>query len=175
MFRSVGAVGGGMLGLKALLSRDNLMLAGGAIGGTFVANYSCAMIAPRLGNMGNNPFVQAAIKLGSVAIVAKVTTRWSRPVAQGILIGGMVVVLNDVIRRFAPQRIAAATQGQYLGGNPRGKGMAQYLGAQPQVGRDVRSLVGAVSPTARTFGNAGGIGGLYGGSSAFKNDAWSRK
>lgn len=168
----LGSVGGGLFGLKAIISSDNLKMAGGALGGTFIANYSCAFICPKLGNMGGNPFVQAAVKLGSAAIAAKVISRWSRPVAQGVLLGGMIVVANDLVRMWLAKGPASGGTSQYLGR------MSQYLGSGrgsvPQVGASVRSLVGPVSPTRNTFGNQPKMGALYGNTGAFKSDAWTR-
>ncbi len=172
--RILGSLGGGLFGLRAVFAQDNIKMVGGAVAGTFIANYGCALICPRLGSMGTNPFVQAAVKLGTTALAAKLANRYSRPVAQGILLGGMLVVANDVIRMWMNKGAIAASTSQYLGG----RGMSQYLGAaggRPTVNRDIRSLVGPVTPTAKTFGGASrGMGALYGNTSAFKSDAWSR-
>lgn len=171
----MGTIGGGMLGLRALVSPDNLKLAGGAIAGTFVVNFTASKVLPMLpASMSGNPFVVAAVKLGTAAVVAKVASRWSRPVAQGILLGGMVVVANDFIRLYFSTGATAAATSQYLGRGQGGRGMAQYLGATPGVNRNVRSLVGAVTPTQRTFGGGTGLRALYGNTSAFTSDAWSR-
>jgi len=168
-YRSAVAVGGGMLGLRAIFNADNLKFVGGAIGGTFIANFAAAKVMPMLpASMQSNPFVVAAVKLGASAVTAKVVSRWSRPVAQGVLIGGMIVVANDFIRMYF-SGATAPKSGQYLGGGR----MSQYLGAAPSPGRNVRSLVGAVTPSAATFGRQG-MGALYGNTSAFPRDAWSR-
>lgn len=179
--RSYASVGGGMLGLRSVLNRDNLMMAGGAVAAAFVVQWSHAqilkMVATRnaqgqsvlpAGSVWVNPFVTAAIKLGITAVAAKVTSRWNRPVATGMLIGGTVVVINDAIaaltRSSAP---ASSGTAQYL---------SQYLGAAPAPGRNVRSLVGPVTPTAATFGTGRvGMNALYGNTAAFSGDAWSRR
>lgn len=171
--RILGSLGGGLFGLRAVFAQDNIKMVGGAVAGTFIANYGCALICPRLGSMGTNPFVQAAVKLGTTALVAKFANRYSRPVAQGILLGGMLVVANDVMRLWMGTGATTPAVSQYLG-----KGMSQYLGAtgpRPGVNRNIRSMVGPVTPTANTFGGASrGMGALYGNTSAFKSDAWSR-
>lgn len=163
---------GGLFGLGTYAKSDTLKLIGGALGGTFLANYGCAMICPRLpSGLGANPFVQAAVKLAVVGVAAKFVSRYSRPVATGMVLGAGLVVLNDVIRQFGGGAIAAGTS-QYLG-----RGMSQYLGAgggRPGVGRNIQSMVGPVTPTAGTFGGARKVGALYGNTSAFRSDAWNR-
>lgn len=179
--RSGGAMlGGGMLGLRSVLNRDNLMMAGGAVAAAFVVQWSHGQILKMVatkdasgkstlpaGSVWLNPFVTAAIKLGITGLAAKVTSRWSRPVATGMLIGGTVVVINDAIAALT--RTTATTSSgtaQYL---------SQYLGAAPTPGRNVRSLVGPVTPTAATFGTGRvGMNALYGNTAAFSGDAWSR-
>ena len=141
------------------------MLVGGAVGGTFIANYSCALIMPKLpASINTNVFVAAAIKLGTAAVAAKVVSRWSKPVAHGILLGGMLVVVNDMIRRYATPTVTTGSTGRYL---------SSYLGVGPKVGRNVQSLVGAVTPTRSTFA-ARKVGGIFGTNGAFKADAWAR-
>lgn len=171
-YRSAVAVGGGMLGLRAIFNAENLKFVGGAIGGTFVANFAAAKIVPMLpASVQGNPFVVAAVKLGASAVTAKVVSRWSRPVAQGVLIGGMIVVANDFIRMYFAGGSTAGSSAQYLGRN-----MSQYLGGPrvPAVNRNITSLVGPVSPTAPTFASARRSGALYGNTSAFPSDAWAR-
>lgn len=154
---------GGMLGLGAILSKDNLLMASGALGATFLTNYTVALITPKLpASLQNNPFVNAAIKLTVAGVTAKVVSRWSRPMAQGVLIGGALVVANDLIRKYAMVG-TSGTAAQYLGGNRAP--ISQYLGGRP--------AIGPVSPTANTFSQRG-MNGVYTGGSAFKSDAWAR-
>lgn len=172
--RLSGMLGGGLFGLGAFTKSDTLKLVGGALGGTFVANYACAFICPKLpSNLGANPFVQAAVKLAVTGLAAKLVSRYSRPVATGMILGAGLVVANDLIRMWTGAGATAAATSQYLG---RGS-MSQYLGAggpRPMVGRNVQSLVGPVTPSAATFGSARGMGAIYGNTSAFKSDAWTR-
>lgn len=149
--------GGGFLGIRSVIRSDNVKMAVGALGATFVVNYGCALIVPRLpASINQNPFVRAFVKIALTGITAKLVSRVSRPAAQGVLIGGLLVVANDLIRQYAP--------------GISGAGMAQYLG-----GRRNPALP-AVSPTNPTFSRQTSqyLGGVYGGGSAFKGDAWSR-
>lgn len=165
----LGIMGGGLFGIGTYLKSDTIKLVGGALAGTFVANYGCAFICPRLpSGIGGNPFVQAAVKLGVTAITAKFVARYSRPVATGMVLGAGLVVVNDLIRQFTGGAAASSTS-QYLG-----RGMSQYLGAgagRPAVNRNIQSMVGPVTPSAKTFGR---MGALYGNTNAFKSDAWTR-
>lgn len=62
--------------------------------------------------------------------------------------------------------------GAYLGGPGR---RMRRMGAYLTPGQSVQSLVGAVTPTAKTFAhNAGNLSGMYSGPRAFSGDAWSR-
>jgi hypothetical protein len=70
----------------------------------------------------------------------------------------------------------ATSTAAYLGAPPamrrrmRSRGMKAYL----QPGMPVQSLIGAVTPTRKTFGSAGSLNGFYTGTPAFSTDAWSR-
>lgn len=162
--------GGGSIGVKSVLHKDNLVMVGGALGATFLTNYGASLILPRLGGMGTNPFVRAAVKLGIAGLTAKLASRYSRPLAQGILLGGMLVVANDLIRQYGLPGASAAGTAAYLGGRRRNGGgnrVAAYLGGRNNPG------LAPVSPTNPTF-SRNGMGGVYQGGSAFKSDAWAR-
>lgn len=125
----------GSIRLGSLIRKENLMLAGGVIGSTIVTRF----VMNRVGGMlpgATHPLGQAAYTLGVSFVAAKLAEKVSKPLAEGILIGGLVTVVNSVMSMVLP----AAAVGEYLGGydatmslGPATQQLAQVNAPTPQI------------------------------------------
>jgi hypothetical protein len=119
----------GLIG--GVFSRENLMIAGGAVTGTIVANYALnnKMVVEKLGNQLKNPYIRAAA-LAAVPITGGILLRkYSPAIAKGMILGGLVNGIAQLITAFnflpagqaAPVMTAnlpassTATTSEYLG------------------------------------------------------------
>lgn len=156
-----GAVRGvGTFNLKSILSRPNLELAGGAIGAGFLTTFIVGKFGTMLPGI-TNTWVRMGYKLAIPVAGAFVVKRFSRTLAQGMVLGGIITVLNDLIASFLVPSAPAATSA-YLNATPP-KAFGAYLGA-PQAQRRFSPSYNAV--------NSFGAATPYTGGSAFAPSAW---
>ena len=142
----------GLIG--GVFSRENLMIAGGAVTGTIVANYALnnKMVVDKLGEQLKNPYIRAAA-LAAVPITGGILLRkYSPAIAKGMILGGLVNGVAQLLTAFnflppgqavpvltanlpASGTTAAASEylGEYLGGYSADYSdpsyMGEYLGA----------------------------------------------
>lgn len=134
--RRSGGGGGRKLSLGGIISKDNLMLAGGVIG----ANLLSRVVIGKFGTMlpgAATPMGNAAYTLGISVGGAYLVRRFSPKLAEGLIIGGLVAVVNQVVAMALP----AAAVGEYLGAGydptmslgPATQQMAQINAPAPSV------------------------------------------
>lgn len=115
------------ISVGSVFSKDTLTIAGGAIGSGLLTS----IVLNRFGGMlpmSNSPiggiFYRLAIPVGGAYVVNKFLKQ--RKLAEGMIIGGVVLALNQVINLYLPQVGAAvaapaptiAPTGEYLGALP---------------------------------------------------------
>lgn len=140
----------GNIRLGSLIRRENLMLAGGVIGSTILTRF----VMSRVGGMlpgAATPIGGALYTLGISFVGAKLAERVSKPLAEGILIGGLVTVVNSLMTMVLP----AAAVGEYLG---------QYE-ATMSLGPATQELARSVAPTPQ-------LDAYLDSQPAFENSAW---
>jgi len=130
--------GGGSFRLGSIISKDNLMLAGGVIGSTLLSRVVLARVGGMLPGAAH-PLGNAAYTLGIAVGGAYITRRFSKSFAEGLIIGGLVSVVNSVISMALPA-VAPAAVSEYLGGynatqslGPVSQQMASTTAPTPQV------------------------------------------
>jgi len=154
----------GGFGLKSLISKDNLTVAGGAIG----AGILTTIVLGRFGNvlpMSNQPIgvivYRAVIPLGGAYLLRRVNPR----LAQGFLLGGIILALNEVVRQYVPQIGALANSAAA----PAVAGAGEYLGGLPGAYRGMPNMNANYDATS-AFGAA--PPSVYDSEPAFPNSAW---
>lgn len=159
------------IGLKSLFSRETLTVAGGAVGATMLSSYVLLNFRSVL-PFANNPIGVAIYRTGIGLGGAMLTQRFNRSLAQGMLIGTAVMVINDALAYVLnmTNRGPATTAGAYyrtVGGSlsTRGRGLA----TPPTRG------AGAIRPGEFTPGYQAStqFGGALNNQSAFPSSAWS--
>lgn len=108
-FRRSGG-GGGSLSLKTLLSRNVLMTAGGAISASFLTSWLLRTYGARL-PMANTTWGRISYKLAIPFAGAWAAKKYARQhdFAHGLIIGGVVMAVNDLIASFHAPKVAAGT------------------------------------------------------------------
>ena len=146
--RSRGSSLGGF-NLKSILGGDTLKLAGGTVGAAALTTFVLSRFGASL-PMANTPYGMIAYKLAIPLAGAYLVRRMDRKVAEGMVIGGVVLAINQVISMVSTPTPAVATTGEYL------------------------TPVGALPPGESAVARFGGVNGVYDNSSAFASTAWDR-
>lgn len=152
----------GKLNIRSILSRQNLEVAGGAIGAGFLTTYVVGRFGASLPGMTNN-WVRMGYKIAIPVVGATLVKKFNRNLAQGMVLGGIITVLNDLLASFLTPAATAAT-GAYLNATPS-SAFGAYLGA-PQAQRRFTPSYNAVN----SFGAS--PRSVYASPSAFKGSAW---
>jgi len=159
--RKSGMSSKGIVGqLKNVLSKENIQLAGGAVGASFLTQIILARYGSKL------PMAQAdatgkapgrmLYTLGIPIAGALLTNRFSPALAQGMILGGLIDTLTIAISNYVPGAREAVT------------GTGEYLNYTP-------APVGALPPGyagINQFANIRPVNGVLDDSAAFKTDAW---
>lgn len=133
-FLSLRGIGGG--GIRSLLSKDNLMIAGGAVGASAATNYVMSKWGASLPGMAN-PYVKIAYQVGIPYAGSMLVRKFNGKLADGLVIGGLANGIGSLISMFTTPAAAPvttpATTGQYLNRmgrmpQPVAGGVGQYLG-----------------------------------------------
>lgn len=132
---------GGLLGsFKSALSRPLLMKAGGAV----VASVGTGYVLNRWGAslpLANNQYGRIVYTLGIPILGAYVIHRKSRDLAEGLVIGGLVMTINTLMQGFRAATAAPAAVGSYAVAGELGTGSGNF-GYYPQGLSDPHSLGG---------------------------------
>jgi hypothetical protein len=156
------ASGKGIVGqLKNVISKENIQLAGGAVGASFLtqiilARYGSKLPMAQADANGNAPG-RMLYTLGIPVAGALLTHRFSPALAQGMILGGLIDTMTIAISSYVPGAREAVT------------GTGEYLDYTP-------APVGALPPGysgMNQFGNIRPVNGALDDNSAFKPDAWS--
>jgi len=120
----------GLIG--GVFSRENLMIAGGAVTGTIVANYALnnRMVVEKLGTQLKNPYIRAAA-LAAVPITGGLLLRKHSPaIAKGMILGGLVNGIAQLITafNFLPAGQAAPVMTANLPASGTTAAASEYLG-----------------------------------------------
>lgn len=146
--------GGRSISMKSIISKDNMLLAGGVIG----SNLLSRVLMSRFGNMlpmASNPWVNSAYVLGISFVGAKVASKFSKPLAEGLLIGGLVAVINNIVSTVMPAQVAAPAA-------PAAP-VSEYLGAYGTLG---------VGPVSQQVATAPHVDAYLDSAPAFEGSAW---
>jgi len=141
--RSGGGFGGGSLmsTFKGAISRPLLMKAGGAIAASLGTGYILNKWGSSL-PLATNTYGKLIYTMGIPVAGAFLIRRKSRDLAEGMIIGGLVMSINSLISDFmtkAPAAAAPATVGAYSVAGELGMGYSAY----PQSMRDTFALGGS--------------------------------
>lgn len=95
--------GGGSLisSFKSALSKGMLMKAGGAVGGTLLVSYALRRFGDKM-PLANHPYGRCIYTLGIPVAAAYFVRRKNRDLAEGLVIGGLVMTINTLIAGFRP-------------------------------------------------------------------------
>ena len=105
---SIGRFGGSALtSLRSMASRPMLMKAAGAVGASFATGWLLNRYSNML-PMSTNRYGRIAYSVGIPFLGAYLIRKRSRDLAEGMVIGGLVMGINALIQNFAP---AIAAQG----------------------------------------------------------------
>lgn len=149
---------GGLFG--GLVSKSDLMVAAGAVGGGIVSSQIISRFGSILPGM-TNPWVAMIYRAGLPIAGAYVVKKYSPDLAKGMVIGGVVTALNDVLSMVLTPANPAAV-GAYLGAYPGGR-----------AGTGAWTAINQFSGPADA--GSPGLGGadLYVSKGAFATDAWA--
>lgn len=146
--------GADFLGISDIFSADTLKMAGGVVVGSLGTNILYGSQALSFLPGRQNVFVSSLYKLLIAGAGAKLTSKVAPKAATGVMVGGLVVVANDLLTAFAPNLVmrptttttTPATTSAYLGVNgyvpgvnPMLTGPASAYLAPASVGRTVES------------------------------------
>lgn len=154
--------GSGLVGqLKNVLSKENIQLAGGAVGASFLtqillARYGSKLPMAQADANGNAPG-RMLYTLGIPVAGALLTHRFSPALAQGMILGGLIDTMTIAISNYVPGAREAVT------------GTGEYLNYTP-------APVGTLPPGyagINQFANVRPVNGAMDDNSAFKTDAWT--
>lgn len=145
------------LSLRGVLSRGNFALAGGVIGSSILTRVVIARFGGMLPGM-THPIGQAAYALGISVGGAMLVRRFSRNLAEGMVIGGLVTVVNSVIGMITPRAAVGEYLGEYLPGH------TQY-NATMGLGPATQDMASQIAPTPQ-------VDAYLGSQPAFENSAW---
>lgn len=109
-FRRSGGGGGGSLSVKSLFSRSIVMTASGAISASFLTSWLLRTYGSKL-PMANTMWGRIGYKLAIPFAGAYAVKKFAKQhdVANGMLIGGVVMAVNDLIASFNQPKVAAGT------------------------------------------------------------------
>lgn len=95
-----GGFGGGGRGgiIGQLFSTETLSVAGGAVGASFITTWVLGQFGRQLPMLGT-PVGGVLYKLAIPAAASMLVRRWNKNVANGILIGGVIMAVNDLMAR----------------------------------------------------------------------------
>jgi hypothetical protein len=142
--------GGGSISMKSIFSKPMLTTVGGAIGAGFLTNLVLGKWGASL-PMINSPIGSIAWRLIIPVGGAYIVRKKNRQLAEGMIIGGLVMAVTEAIRLYMPQAqiagVPIASQSTAVG---------EYLG-------------GAGYDSVNTFGAPS----IYESEAAFKDSAWN--
>lgn len=114
---SVGRFGGNALSsFRSMASRPMLMKAAGAVGASFATGWLLNRYSNLL-PMSTNKYGRIAYSVGIPFLGAYLIRKRSRDLAEGMVIGGLVMGINALIQNFAPA-VAATAQVAATGAYP---------------------------------------------------------
>lgn len=134
--------GGGGIGnpFKAIFSRQTLTVAAGAVASSFVTQFVLTRFGAQL-PMVASPIGRVAYKLIIPAAGAAMVKRFNRDLASGMLIGGAVMAINELIAAYGPKGITGAQPvaalrdyGQEYDGDIGAGGMPEALSEGDELG-----------------------------------------
>jgi hypothetical protein len=114
---------GGFTGsLKSMTSKPLLLKAGGAVAASFATGYVLTRFGDKIPG-ANNKYGRILISVGIPMVGAYLVRRKSRDLAEGMVIGGLVMGINALLQNFAPNIAATAggataTVGAYSASGP---------------------------------------------------------
>lgn len=164
-----GGKGFGLSSLKSVISKDNLTMAGGAVGASLLTQFVLARFGSKLpmaapGADGKAPG-QMLYTLGIPVVGALLVSKFSKPLAQGMLLGGLIDTITVAISNYVPGvREAVTGTGEYLAylDNPNVLPVSGAVGVLPP-GYMGMSQFNRVSP----------VNGALDNSAAFRSDNWA--
>lgn len=120
--------GGGSLSLKSLVSRPVLMMASGAISASFLTSWLLRTYGSKL-PMANTMWGRIGYKLAIPFAGAYAAKRFAKQhdMATGMIVGGLVMAINDLIASFNAPKVAAGTVAGVGGPADYGSGMIPGL------------------------------------------------
>lgn len=154
---------GGITGsLKSLISKDNLQLAGGVILSAVLNKQVMAMVGDKL-PMASTPLVNTAYQAAIPAITSVMVRRFAPKVADGLVLGGLVIAVNGLLKQFAPQ---FAGFGAYVDGS------APFPTIPFPSGQELTPTTGSVDSATRMNASVG-YSGIYDSPMPFESNAWA--
>ncbi len=157
--------------LASVFSQRTLLVAGGAVGAGLLTTYVVNRFASNLPGAAT-PLGNIAYKLAIPIAGAFLVKRFNRHLAEGMIIGGAVLAINQAINTYAPQIPAAISgTGAYLNSNGMRGLPGAYLPARRGVGAYLHGMphMNASYDATSAFGAAPSV---YDSEPAFPNSAW---
>mgnify|MGYP006340819641 FL=1 len=130
--RSSGGIIKSGKGILGMVSKDTLMIAGGAVAASFGTGIILAKFGTKLPGMtSSNPktaeYARAAYSVAIPLGAAYLLRNKQRRIAEGLVIGGLIMGFNSLLRAFAPSAttVAQGPMGNfYETSSMRGMGLA---------------------------------------------------
>lgn len=159
-------LGGNILSqVKGVFSRENLTVAGGGVAATVLTNFLMSRtkqdgtpILPMPADVNTQKAVRIAYAVGIPVVGAILSRRFNPSLARGMVFGGLINGIVEVIKGYAPAETKKAL------------GFAEYLEYTP-----MSALNGTPGYSAiNQFSNVRPMNSAFANSSAFPADAWGR-
>jgi hypothetical protein len=151
--------------VKGVFSRENLTVAGGGVAATVLTNFLMSRtkedgtpILPMPADANTQKAVRIAYAVGIPVVGAILSRRFNPSLARGMVFGGLINGIVEVIKGYAPAETKKAL------------GFAEYLEYTP-----MSALNGTPGYSAiNQFSNVRPMNSAFANSSAFPADAWGR-
>jgi hypothetical protein len=151
--------------VKGVFSRENLTVAGGGVAATVLTNFLMSRtkqdgtpILPMPADVNTQKAVRIAYAVGIPVVGAILSRRFNPSLARGMVFGGLINGIVEVIKGYAPAETKKAL------------GFAEYLEYTP-----MSALNGTPGYSAiNQFSNVRPMNSAFANSSAFPADAWGR-
>lgn len=151
---------------KSVVSKDNLQIAGGVIGASVLNKFVIGRFGASL-PMASTPLVNTLYQAAIPAVAAVAVRKFAPRVAEGLVLGGLVVAVNGLLQQFLPQ---AAGFSSYIDQTP-----PQPILPYPTGG--LSPITGSVDSASRINANIGSntmaYSGIYDSPMPFQSDAWA--
>jgi hypothetical protein len=148
---------------KNVVSKENLQIAGGIIGASVLNKAVIGKFGDKL-PMSSTPLGNTLYQAAIPALTAVAVRRFAPKVAEGLVLGGLVVAVNNLLKQYLPQ---AAGFASYI------DSVAPYPTIPFPTSGELTPTTGSVDSASRMNASVSGYSGIYDSPMPFAENAWA--